>query len=179
VSSPDPHPELPPDPDADDSSHLPDPGDRLPARAPRPVHLRASSIGLVLLGGTLGTAAREAITLAVPELGGVPIALVAINLVGAFLLGLLLESLARGGPDVGARRSLRLLLGTGVMGGFTSYSALALGTDQLLADGAAGRGIAFALVSVVLGVACAAAGILVASSRGSHAAPAPAQGAGR
>ncbi|UQN31434.1 fluoride efflux transporter FluC [Brachybacterium kimchii] len=175
----DPHPEIPLDPDAESPdppggttapSDTTAPGDTtapdvlLPARV-RPLHLRPGSIALVLIGGTLGTAAREALTLAVPELGGVPVALFAINLVGAFLLGILLEALARSGPDQGVRRALRLCVGTGVMGGFTSYSSLALAIDQLMADGRVLVGAAFGLVSVVLGVLCAAAGILAASRR--------------
>jgi CrcB protein len=172
----DPHPEIPLDPDAESPnppgpSGGPIPGeatsapDLLPRARVRPLHLRPGSIALVLVGGALGTAAREALTLAVPELRGVPIALFAINLVGAFLLGVLLEALARSGPDQGVRRALRLGIGTGVMGGFTSYSSLALAVDQLMAGGQVLMGIAFGLVSVVLGVLCAAAGILVASRR--------------
>ncbi|UEJ83863.1 CrcB family protein [Brachybacterium halotolerans subsp. kimchii] len=178
----DPHPEIPLDPDVespDPQGGTTAPSDTtaqgnttapdvlLPARV-RPLHLRPSSIALVLIGGTLGTAAREALTLAVPELGGVPIALFAINLAGAFLLGILLEALARSGPDQGVRRALRLCVGTGVMGGFTSYSSLALAVDQLMADGRALVGVAFGLVSVVLGVLFAAAGILAASRRTSR-----------
>ncbi|PWH06647.1 hypothetical protein DEO23_06815 [Brachybacterium endophyticum] len=139
--------------------------ERLPQRPVRPLHLQAGALALVLLGGTLGTAAREGLTLVVPEVGGFPIALSCINLVGALLLGVLLESLARRGPDTGPRRSLRLLLGTGLMGGFTSYSALSLATQQLLADGTVGRALAFALLSVVLGVLFAFAGVLLASRR--------------
>ncbi len=38
------------------------------------------------------------------------------------MLGALLESLARRGPDEGRRRAIRLLVGTGGLGGFTTYS---------------------------------------------------------
>src|SRR3712207_1753280 len=87
-------------------------------------------IGLVLLGGTVGTGLREAITLLTPRVADVPVATVGINVVGAFLLGVLLEHLARSGPDAGRRQDLRLLLGAGGLGGFTTYSALA--TDTVL-----------------------------------------------
>lgn len=134
-----------------------------PADAPevgiRPIHLRFRYLSLVFLGGVLGTAAREALSLAVPGVDGIPVAILAVNLAGAFLLGLLLESLARRGADHGARRLVRLLLGTGVMGGFTTYSALAADTALLLGDGRAGAGILYGLGTVLLGAAATWLGI--------------------
>jgi CrcB protein len=122
-------------------------------------------VGIVLLGGTVGTALREVITVATPRLGPVPIATVGINVVGAFLLGLLLEHLARSGPDVGARRDLRLLLGAGGLGGFTTYSALA--TDTALLGSQAGVVIAllYSLGTLVVGGFASWAGIAVAARR--------------
>ncbi len=140
------------------------PGGGHDAPASRPVHLRASSLGLVLLGGVLGTAGREAVGLVVPPAGGVPWATLTVNLLGAFLLGLLLDSLARGGPDVGARRHLRLLLGTGLLGGFTTYSALAVDTAALLEAGRAGTATGYALGTVLVGLATTTAGVLTASA---------------
>ncbi|MBN8882720.1 protein CrcB [Salana multivorans] len=131
---------------------------------PRPVHLRAGSLLLVLLGGTLGTGAREAISLAAPSADGIPYAILGINLTGAFLLGVLLDALARGGPDRGRRRSARLLLGTGVMGGFTTYSALAVGTATLLGNGAVAAGIGYGLTTVLVGAVATWAGIAVAAA---------------
>lgn len=125
----------------------------------RPIHLRFRYLSLVFLGGVLGTAAREALSLAVPGVDGIPVAILAVNLAGAFLLGLLLESLARRGADHGARRLVRLLLGTGVMGGFTTYSALAADTALLLGDGRAGAGILYGLGTVLLGAAATWLGI--------------------
>ncbi|MFC9441843.1 MULTISPECIES: CrcB family protein [Brevibacterium] len=129
----------------------------------RPVHLRASHLGLAFIGGTLGTAAREGLSRLLPAAGGMPIAIVAINLVGAFLLGLLLDALARRGPDEGRRRMLRILLGTGFMGGFTTYSALAADTAGLLGDGGVRTGLAYGLGTVVLGGLATWAGIAIGS----------------
>lgn len=129
----------------------------------RHVHLRASFLGLALLGGTLGTAAREALSLAIPSLGGIPVAIFGINLLGAFLLGLLLESLARLGPDEGLRRRVRILVGTGFMGGFTTYSALAVDTAGLLGEGRVGTGIGYGLATVILGGMATWAGIVLGS----------------
>ncbi|MBD8465682.1 fluoride efflux transporter FluC [Plantibacter sp. CFBP 8798] len=117
---------------------------------------------MVALGGAIGTAAREAISLAIPPIGGVPVAILGINVVGAFLLGLLLESLLRRGPDAGRRRDLRLFLGTGVLGGFTTYSALAADSSVLLIEGSALVGVLYAVGSVVLGALASWGGIVLA-----------------
>ncbi len=87
----------------------------------------------------------------------------AINAAGAFLLGLLLEGLARTGPDTGWRQRVRLGLGTGVLGSFTTYSTLAVDVDELLrgqhwwAAGSYAAGSVLAgLVATVLGIALGA-----------------------
>ena len=56
-------------------------------------------------------------------MGGVPVATFGINVVGAFLLSVLLELLAKHGLDIGWSRRVRLGVGTGALGGFTTYSA--------------------------------------------------------
>jgi len=130
-------------------------------RPPRPVHLRASSLGLVALGGAVGTGIREALALTWPApAGGLPVTILLINLVGAFVLGALLEALALRGPDEGRRRGIRLLVGTGVLGGFTTYSALA--TDAAVLTGSAlGVALAYAALSIVAGAVASLAGIAV------------------
>lgn len=132
--------------------------------SPRPVHLHWRAIGLVALGGALGSAGREGLTLAVPAIGDFPSTTLAINVIGAFLLGLLLETLVRGGTDEGGRRAIRLLVGTGVMGGFTTYSTLAVDAASLLRDGAAGLAVTYALATLLLGAGGTALGIVVSAS---------------
>ncbi len=129
----------------------------------RPPHRQWRLLGLVALGGAVGTAARALLAAAFPPVDGVSWAILAINVTGAFCLGLLLGVLARRGPDTGRRRSLRMLLGTGVLGGFTTYSTLADDTARLLDAGRWAAGSGYALLSVVLGLAAAAAGLVVAS----------------
>ncbi|MDC7122012.1 CrcB family protein [Cellulomonas fimi] len=120
---------------------------------------------VVAVGGAVGTLARYGLSHAVPDRGGVPVATLVENVVGAFLLGLLLEALARSGPDTGRRRVARLGLGTGVLGGFTTYSTFALEVVDRLADGRTGLALAYALGSVVLGVAACTGGVLVGARR--------------
>ncbi|WP_323511955.1 fluoride efflux transporter CrcB [Subtercola sp. RTI3] len=127
------------------------------------VHLRPSSLGLVALGGAIGTAARYLLSAAYPAIDGLPVTTFGINLMGAFLLGVLLESLSRRGSDAGRRRALRLLLGTGVMGGFTTYSALSVDTVTLLGAGRILEGILYALGTVVLGALASIGGIALSS----------------
>lgn len=129
----------------------------------RPVHLRLPYLGLALLGGTAGTAAREALGLLVPPGYGIPFAIFAVNVIGAFLLGLLLDALARRGPDEGRRRRMRIMIGTGFMGGFTTYSALATDTAVLIGDGAASIGGVYAIATVLLGGLATWAGIATAT----------------
>ena len=131
----------------------------------RPPHLQVRLMGLVLVGGSAGTLARWAVGLTVPHVARLPLGTFVVNLVGAFVLGALLEHLARRGPDTGRRRALRLTLGTGFCGGFTTYSALANDTDGLLRAGLVGPALAYALGTVVLGLAASALGILVARRR--------------
>lgn len=129
----------------------------------KPIHLRLPYLGLALIGGTFGTAAREAIALAFPVTSGIPWAIFAVNILGAFLLGLLLDALARMGPDAGSRRRLRIMIGTGFMGGFTTYSALATDTASLLGEGSADAGIVYGLGTVLIGGLATWAGIVVAT----------------
>lgn len=133
---------------------------------PRPAHRQWRYIGLVAAGGALGTALRATVTLLVPEVEVFPVATFAVNLVGAFVLGLLLEALAWSGPDEGRRLSVRLLVGTGVLGGFTTYSALATATAGLTAAGLTWWAAAYALGTVLLGAVASIAGIAVGGLAG-------------
>jgi CrcB protein len=98
---------------------------------------------------------------ALPAWNNVPLATLTVNVVGAFLLGALLQSLASPSVDAEHGRRLRLFAGTGVLGGFTTYSALATETLTLLPDHP-GTVVGYALATVVLGGVASAAGITLA-----------------
>jgi len=125
-------------------------------------------VGLALLvaaGATAGTLLRASIELAFPHSPGEwPWATFAINVVGSLALGALIEALALRGPDTGRRRMLRLGAGTGVIGGFTTYSTFVVEIDRLATAGAVSVALVYALASVVLGVVAAAVGAGVAAS---------------
>ncbi|MBK8460154.1 MAG: CrcB family protein [Micropruina sp.] len=124
----------------------------------RPVHLRRRFLALVAVGGTAGTALREAVGLLLGAPGW-PLAIFAINLSGSLALGVLLEWLSRQGSDEGSRRAIRLALGTGLLGGYTTYGALAVDSVTLLAGGQVVTGLLYPIASVVGGVAAAGAGV--------------------
>lgn len=151
ASRDDTRPELPIDPD-------------VPARAARPLHLRPRAAVWVAAGGIAGTAVRYGLALLWPTpAGGWPWATFVVNVVGAFVLGVLLEALVRAGDDSGWRRRLRLLLGTGFCGSLTTYSTFAVEADLLVRDHATGTAAAYLAASLVAGVAAVAAGIAVAT----------------
>lgn len=111
---------------------------------------------LVAMGGALGTALRELVNVAVSPSA---LATVIVNLTGSFALGLLTEVLSLRGADTGRRRDVRLAVGTGVLGGYTTYSAFAVGTvDGVMTS--AGTALAGAVGQVLLGAATAGLGVL-------------------
>jgi CrcB protein len=130
----------------------------------RPVHLRWQYLGLVLIGGSVGTAARYLLTEILPLWPGIPLGTIMINITGAFALGVLLEILIRRGPDDGIRRTLRLLLGTGLMGGFTTYTSLAVDTDRLLASDQLWISILYAAATLAVGAITSTAGIVAGAA---------------
>ena len=143
----------------------PDPAEEAPTpRSSRPIHLHWRYIGLVFVGGSIGTCIRYLLSTAVPAWQGVPVATFAINVTGAFLLGWLLETLSRSGPDQGARRAIRLFVGTGILGGYTTYSSFAVDTDGLIAADKLGISVLYGLATVLVGAAASVAGILIGAA---------------
>lgn len=112
---------------------------------------------LVILGGAVGVAMRALLTL--PYIAGthplvVPAVTLGINVLGSLLLGVIVGALDDRMPR------LRLFLGTGAMGGFTTYSAFAVHAVTT-SSAAPIVGLALMAASLVFGVVAAAAGLLV------------------
>lgn len=112
---------------------------------------------LVALGGTSGTAARLALGIVIPDAGGFPLAIITANILGAFLIGVLAARLPKSSE-------LRVFLGTGILGGFTTYSAFAVGTVELWTT-APLLAAAYALLTLVLGVSAAVLGMFLGRRR--------------
>lgn len=120
------------------------------ARPPLPLVLAVSA------AGACGALARYGLGEALPGPGeGVPVATLLANLTGCLLLGLLVGR-APSSPWA------RPVLGTGLLGGWTTWSALALETDQLVPQAPA-LGVGYLLVSLAGGVALAAVGLRAGS----------------
>lgn len=127
-----------------------------------PAHLRWGPMALVFLGGAAGVAGRESLALVIPNLGEVPVAIPVINVMGAFLLGCLYEAVTRTGSTP-TGRNLKLLLGTGFCGGFTTYSSLAADTALYLHDSLPWAALIYAFGTVLVGACSTWAGIAVGS----------------
>ncbi|MFF7181563.1 CrcB family protein [Streptomyces sp. NPDC008121] len=131
---------------------------------------RLPAVGAVAAGGALGAAARYAAVLAWPTPpGAFPWTVLAVNASGCAALGVLMVLLTETGPPL--HPLLRPFLGTGVLGGFTTFSTYALDTQRLLSAGDAARGILYlgataivALTAVWAGTT-AARGVLVRRPR--------------
>lgn len=116
---------------------------------PQPVDPRV--LGYVVVGGALGVLARAAIIAPIEDADAVPWVTLAINSVGSLLLGVVVGWLD-------ARHPLaRVFLGTGVLGGFTTYSAFAVETalwvtTPYLAIGLAAASVTAGVVGAIVGL---------------------------
>lgn len=137
------------------------PGSEVPRSQPAP-YRRPVYLGIVGFGGAVGAETRYLLTNVSAPAMSAPAIIFVINVVGSLLLGLLLESLALRGPDEGVRRRLRLLLGTGFLGGFTTYSTLALDAATYLDGGHWVTAIGYGVGSVIAGLLAAAVGVWIA-----------------
>ena len=116
-----------------------------------------------MIGGALGAGGRYLVSgVFLRALGpGFPWGTLAINLIGGFLMGVLVGVLARasnGGEQV------RLLLGVGVLGGFTTFSAFGLETWLMVERGQATFAFAYVTASVVGAVGLTGIGLVLARS---------------
>ena len=111
------------------------------------------------LGGALGALGRWGVTEALPhDAGGWPRATLLVNLAGCLALGLVVGAVLSRSPSPSW---LRPFLATGVLGGFTTFSAFAVETVQLTDTGRPGLAAAYVLASVAGGVAASALGLRV------------------
>jgi CrcB protein len=111
----------------------------------------------VLLGGAAGAGLRyEAGRVALARLGpGFPWGTLAVNLIGGLAMGLLAGAMAAEGR---VDRPLWLLLGVGLLGGFTTFSAFSLDMFAMIERGQAGLAAGYALGSVLGALALLYAG---------------------
>ena len=111
---------------------------------------------LVGLGGGAGAMARYAMGLGIHRLTGpgFPLAILSANVLGSFLMGLFVVLAAHRGLT-----HLSPLVATGLLGGFTTFSAFSLEAVTLWERGATGQALAYVLASVGLSIAALVAGL--------------------
>ncbi|WP_374588554.1 fluoride efflux transporter CrcB [Novosphingobium sp.] len=120
---------------------------------------------LVALGGALGAWLRYVVGLAwarsisAASAAAFPWATLTVNLFGSLAMGVLTGWLAGSGQG---SESWRLLLGVGVLGGFTTFSAFSLDVVSLAQRGAIGTAVLYGAISVVGSIAGLVAGLSIA-----------------
>jgi fluoride exporter len=128
--------------------------------APIQPRVRARELGVIAVGGGCGAATRYAILRAEPvRAGAFPSATFAINVAGALVLAVLLESLARRGIDTWWIRPFAAI---GVLGGFTTFSTMCVEAMLLGRDGHVARAALYLAASAGAGVAVVVAGLRAA-----------------
>ena len=112
---------------------------------------------LVMLGGAVGAGARHLTGRATLVLLGpnYPWGTLAVNLIGGLLMGVLAGSVSR----IGGGEHWRLLLGVGVLGGFTTFSAFSLDVMVMLERGDWVPALGYILISVAGSVLALALGL--------------------
>jgi CrcB protein len=115
------------------------------------------SVSAVFVGGGLGTAARLLTDDAIPHQDDAfPLSTIIINIVGSFLLGFLVARVWPVAPPW-----LRAGLGPGLLGGFTTFSAVIVSLITLTVSGHVLEAVVYLVASVVLGFGAAALGLRV------------------
>ncbi len=120
---------------------------------------------LVFLGGGLGAVARYGVGVAwLRALGaGRPwLATLAINVAGGLLMGVLVGWMAHRGSGATSAERLRLLLGVGVLGGFTTFSTFSLEVATLIQKREVATGLGYAAASAALCVCAVFVGVALA-----------------
>lgn len=112
---------------------------------------------LVGVGSAIGGILRYALARwFVPVPGGWPVATMTANVLGSFAIGLIAALLVARAPE--NSENLRLFCMTGILGGFTTYSAFALESSLLLGGGQTLRAAAYVVATVLVCLAAVFAG---------------------
>jgi len=120
--------------------------------------MRAFDVVIVMIGGGLGSALRYGVSfiLTNPQTGTFPVSTLVVNIVGSAVVGLIL------GLSSKLSATTVLFLGTGLCGGFTTFSTFSGETLTMLGEGRYGGALAYVGVSLVGGLASAAAAFALA-----------------
>ena len=121
----------------------------------------------VALGGAIGSVLRYQVGrgmthwLGPQAVSAFPWATLAVNLIGSLAMGLLAGWLAKhGADDSWSGEPYRLLLGVGLLGGFTTFSAFSLEMMVLIERGQAAQSFLYAAISVLAGLSALYIGLI-------------------
>ncbi|KQT49010.1 hypothetical protein ASG43_07290 [Aureimonas sp. Leaf454] len=116
---------------------------------------------IVALGGAFGSALRHLVNLGAVRVFGpsFPVGTLAVNVLGSFAMGIVVEVLAR---RFGGSPELRLLLATGVLGGFTTFSSLTLDVATLSERGDGLLAFLYLAATLLLGLGALFSGLALA-----------------
>lgn len=122
----------------------------------------------VALGGAAGSVLRYHAGRWVGDLAGpgnaFPWGTLAVNIAGSLMMGVLVGWLARGTLAAGTAESLRLAIGVGLLGGFTTFSAFSAELVTMLHRGQAGLAAGYVAASLIAGAAAVVIGLVAAQS---------------
>ncbi|MEP9374831.1 fluoride efflux transporter CrcB [Mesorhizobium sp. KR1-2] len=115
---------------------------------------------LVFLGGGIGSALRYGVNVAAVRIFGLafPVGTLTVNIVGSFVMGLLAAYFA---PKGEAAQAWRIFFMTGVLGGYTTFSAFSLDTAYLYERGQPVVALLYVLVSVAGSLAAVFLGLML------------------
>lgn len=130
---------------------------------PQSTGSRPDPMNMLLLataGGAIGAGTRHLVNVGMARLLGTtfPWGTLTVNIVGSLLMGILVELLVL---RYGGSAPMRAFLGTGFLGGFTTFSAFSLDIYALIERGEMLAALSYAVGSVVVGLAALYAGIML------------------
>ncbi len=125
---------------------------------------------LVAAGGAGGAVARYQlgrwVTNALSPRGGeaFPWGTLSINIIGSLAMGALLGWLARGSASAQSAETMRLLIGVGLLGGFTTFSTFSAELVTMLHRGQMIDALGYGAASLIAGMAAVVVGLIIAQS---------------
>ena len=141
----DPYPGFPVDPDVTAETDVP------------PPRLHTTALAAIAVGGALGALARWGVAEALPHgRGQFPWNTLVANVSGCFLIGVLMVLVIERWPG---RTLIRPFFGTGILGGFTTFSTYAVDTRTLLAAGHGVTAVEYVAATLLLGLVAVVAGL--------------------